>query len=147
MKNLYYKDGTVQLIGYFSKDELVTILNKLANNESIEEIKTVNVNGFTSKDIKVKYQSDENGNNAKFTFYVVKNGIDYDFYYGEDDDNSSWWPRAETDGYLSPLFKFVPRGFLSCCENTFEFFDTLENAIILLNECGFKVECVKELFS
>jgi hypothetical protein len=70
-----------------------------------------------------------------YSFFITKDGKDYDFYYGQTSPESqNWWPNSEQE------FDFIPKGFFERCENCYRYTGTDAEAIELLKKCGFTVE-------
>lgn len=147
-----YHHGTseIKLDGTFCSDELYAIadfINKLMGvGKQIYRIKNLNIKGFTVKDIKVVWgcegERDRNGEKEyRYSFYIMKDGKDWDFYYGKSDQGAGdWWPEGEDEYELSPIHQFIPDGFGEACENMYDFCGSHEEALELLNDCGFTIE-------
>lgn len=143
----------IKLDGRFASDELRAIADTMDEifhgsdeDREVKRIQTLNIKGFTAKDIKVIYscegERDRNGKKEyRFSFYIMKDGKDWDFYYGKSDDGAGdWWPEPEDPIYLSPITEFIPSGFAEACENMYEYRGSLKEGIRLLKNCGFTVE-------
>ncbi len=133
--------------GKFSSVELsqiAIVMNECLKGDprKIRDIKfllQLNVGGFTHKDIKVIWSVDDG--EYDYSFYLMKDGKSYDFYYGKSDQGAGdWWPEPENEYYLSPICKFVPNGFVEACENMYEYRGTHEEALELFEELGYTVE-------
>lgn len=141
--------GLFRLNGSFCSDELREIARVLdevnhgtPQERELDRIKKLNVKGFRAKDIKVLYFKMYNDNeNYNFSFYIMKDRKDWDFYYGKSSQGAGdWWPDPEDELYLSPIHDFIPSGFAETCENVYEYCGTNEEAIETLKKCGFTVE-------
>lgn len=140
----------ITLKGTFCSDELRCIADRMDSifhgDKELARIKNLNIKGFTAKDIKVIYdcQGERDRNNEKeyrFSFYIMKDGKDWDFYYGQSDEGAGdWWPEPEDPIYQSPITEFIPSGFAEACENMYEYHGPLEEGVQLLKDCGFTVE-------
>lgn len=141
-----YHHGTseIKLDGTFCTDELYAIADfingLMATNKEINKIKNLKIKGFTAKDIKVTYAK-HYGTSWRYSFYIMKDGKDYDFYYGKSDGGAGdWWPEPEEEGYLSPITQFIPDGFGEAMENCYDYHGSHKEALELLKDCGFTVE-------
>jgi hypothetical protein len=147
-----YFDGMnlIKLDGRFSSDqlrEIARVMDKIhhsSDDTELNRIAKLNVNGFTAKDIKVVYSKNSFCNNGlQFSFYLMKDGKDYDFYYKLDEEGElagDWWPENE-DEFINSLQEFIPRGFAEACENLYEYRGGTEiEAIKCLKKYGFTVE-------
>ena len=147
--NFHYHELTneITLNGTFASDELyeiVKLMYKLSSKDrEIKRIKSFNIDGFTSKDIKV-IQRLEDKSLIRYSFYIIKDGKDWDFYYGNFDDNTiAWWPKylnLDNNVYSGPINDFVPVGFIEMCENSYEYNGCHGDVIKFLQACGFVVE-------
>ena len=116
-------------------------LRKMQEVVDVKESHELNIGGFTCKDVAVRYGSyDGSGDHdadINFSFFLKKNGKLWDFYYGKSDGEAEdWWPEAENDMNMSPIFDFIPPGFAEACENSYEFSGTVEEAIEHLKKHG-----------
>ena len=149
---VFGEDG-ILLSGKYCSDELREIsrvmdeINHGTDEEKeVSRIQSLEIKGFRNKDIKVVWgcegERDRLGNKEyTFSFYIMKDEKEYDFYYGHLEPGASeWWPSSTKRGYLSPIHEFIPDKFSECCENMYNFRGTLEQALELLTECGFTVE-------
>jgi hypothetical protein len=147
----YYKGSdTISLDGSFSIKDLyniIGVMDKITEfDKEVNRIKELEVKGFKVKDIKVIWscggkRDRKSDKEYTYSFYVMKDGKDWDFYYGGSDQGAGdWWPEPTEEGYLSPLTNFIPTGFAEACENMYEYRRTKEEALNLLQECGFTVE-------
>lgn len=146
--NYFGEINQLKLDGIFSSKQLAQLallmddlLKGTDQDPVIKKIQNLNIKGFKAKDIKVIYYKmyDEEGYN--FSFYIMKDGKDWDFYYGQSDQGAgSWWPNSKDSMYLSPIHQFIPPGFCEACENAYEYHGKNEDAIELLKTCGFTVE-------
>lgn len=141
----------IKLDGRFSSDELREIARVMdetfhgnPQEKDINRIKSLKVGEFTVKDIKVTCHCEWVGNNnsdIRYSFYVMKDGKDWDFYYGKSNQNAGdWWPMGKDEDDYSPLHKFIPNGFREECENTYSCRKPIEEVLKIFNECGFTVE-------
>ena len=125
-------------------DNATIELQKRKKNKNNRDIKTLNIGGFTAKDIKVVHGDlwDNCDGSINYSFYLVKDGIAYDFYYsnGKDKkgkyvDAGDWWPFNWEDEDCR-FDRFIPEGFCEAAENYYEFDGSLEDAIKILNDSG-----------
>jgi len=134
------KNNTIQLEGTYSSDELNAITGVLYDveecNRQIKNIKALKIGEFTSNDVKVVCHILDNC--YSYSFYLMKDGKDWDFYYGKDQGAGDWWPRFED------FFTFVPSGFAEECENIYSYRGEYEKVKELLKECGFTIEEIRE---
>jgi hypothetical protein len=135
--------GTIKLDGTFCSDELKEIARVLdeVNHETPEEkeikrIRNINIDGLTYKDIKVIYYLiHKNSETFSYSFFITKDGKDYDFYRGRLYlESHDWWPDSDQE------LNFIPKGFFERCENCYGYNGTDAEAIELLKKCGFTVE-------
>lgn len=141
------KMNLIKLDGRFCSDELREIaktMDRLFKGEDLDSlevsrIKSLNIKGITAKDIKVQWY--KYNKSYAYSFYVMKDGEDYDFYYGKSDQYAGdWWPEPEDEMYLSPIHEFVPDGFSGCCENMYEYRrGNLKEALGLFKRLGYTV--------
>ena len=119
--------------------------NKRRTEKKVKEALNLNINGFTCKDIAVRYGSYDgsevdNLDDVNFSFFVKKDGKLYDFYYGKSvGGTGDWWPKSEDefDEYNCGAFnEFIPRGFNEACENSYEFSGTFDEAVATLKKYG-----------
>lgn len=145
------KDNSVILSGKFCSDELREIAKAMDKifketkyDVNIKRIQNLEIGEFKSKDIKVVYYNmyKEDSNKFQFSFFVIKDGKEYDFYYGKSDQGAGdWWPENDDeDGFFSPLHEFIPSGFSELCENMYEYRGSNETALDVLRLCGFVTE-------
>lgn len=140
--NYHENFNSIQLDGTFSSDELreiARVMDEIVHGtpeeRKIKRIQNINVNGFTYKDIKIIYYLvHEDSETFSYSFFITKDGKDYDFDYGSTlSETQNWWPKGE-------LKLFVPEGFTERCENCYRYDGTDAEAIELLKKCGFTVE-------
>jgi hypothetical protein len=153
--NYFGKINQIELDGKFSSDELREIAKLMdecfhgtKQEQDVDRIKLLKIGEFTSKDIKVQCHLEwvsDNNCDIRYSFYVMKDGKDWDFYYGLDNQGAGdWWPKAENEDDLSPLHDFIPIGFREECENVYSSRMPMEKVIEVFNECGFTVEKLNE---
>jgi hypothetical protein len=137
------KKNSIVLDGTFASDELRAIANVMDevfhSDKKVNRIQKLNIKGFTAKDIKVIYYKLYGG--WRYSFYIMKDSKDWDFYYGKSDEGAGdWWPEAKDEYDVSPIYQFIPNGFIEACENMYEYHGSHKEALELLKECGFTVE-------
>jgi hypothetical protein len=140
-------EGLIWLKGSFCSDELREIARVLdevnhgtPQDKEVKRIQNLNVKGFTVKDIKVIYfLLHEDSKKYSFSFFIMKDGVDWDFYYAKSDQRvGNWWPTNEKDDFPS-ICEFIPYDFIQTCENIYQCSDTNEETINFLKLCGFTV--------
>ncbi len=145
----YYQNlNLIKLDGTFVSDELREIARVMdeiykgtPQDREIDRVKTLEVKGFKSSDVKVTYSNGhEDSKKYWFSFYIMKDGVDYDFYYGKSDGGAGdWWPAGEDEYDISPIHQFIPKNFWEDMENAYNYSGTNGEAIEFLKACGFEV--------
>lgn len=137
--------------GSFTIEELekiVSLVQKTGfDNREVKRIQNLKVKGFTIKDIKVQYfHLNEDDKKYHYSFYIMKDGKDWDFYYGHSDQGAGdWWPDQDEDSiYLPKHFNFIPEMFQESCENMYVCPWPDKKVIDFLKKCGFTVEASTE---
>jgi hypothetical protein len=142
------KGNLISLEGEFCSDELRQIAKVMdsmfkgtALDPRIEKCKSLNIGGFATKDCRVYYSHVYDENEYNYRFVVVKDNKEYDFYYGKSDGGvGAWWPTDEDDEYGCMSFNgLIPPGFCEASENCYEYHGSHEEAVSLLEACGFTV--------
>lgn len=149
------KQNVIGLDGVFASDELRCIADTMDEifhgDKELNRIQKLKIKGFTAKDIKVIWgcegERDRKGRKEYcYSFYIMKDGKDWDFYYGKSDQGAGdWWPDSEDEIYLSPITQFIPNGFITCCENVYKYHGSNKEALELLKECGYTLEKGEDL--
>lgn len=111
------------------------------------EKKNLNINGITNKDFQVTYADwntppDHPEFKPTFSFALKRGKKKYCIYYDFNREKpQKWWPTKKSDwddGEVeSAATDFIPDGFSECCENSYEYSGTTEEAIECLRRHGF----------
>jgi hypothetical protein len=134
----------IKLDGKFASDELRSIADVMDEvfhgSREVNRIQKLKIFGFIAKDIKVTYFTRYGG--WRYSFYIMKDGKDWDFYYGKSDQGAGdWWPDSKDEYDVSPIHQFIPSGFAESCENMYEYHKgSHKEALELLKDCGFTIE-------
>lgn len=119
-------------------------MKKHERHEALTHISTLNLCGFTVKDVIVTIERLFEDEGLRFSFSLRCGGKNHDFYYGwmNYDKNPAtpypWWPasRAQDGEWSNDAFQFIPLGFYEQAENCYSFDGTDEEAETELRAAG-----------
>ena len=109
-------------------------------------IKTLCINGITTKDFVVRYADydcspDDPEFRPTFSFLIKRGKKEYCIYYDFNQEKpQKWWPTKRQGLRLedeNAAFDFIPSGFCEASENIYEYSGTTEEAIECLKNRGF----------
>jgi hypothetical protein len=114
--------------------------------EIVKRIKNLSINNFKSKDMVVMYCEPDKPLDYRFQFYLKHRGKIYDSY--NDFFNQKWWPKYKkkifANGFdKNAAYNYIPDLFNTESENDYSFNGSLNDAIILLLECGYLEKNIK----
>lgn len=121
-----------------------------ADEAAVARIRTLNLRGFTVKDVILFVERPYEGEGLRFSFCLRHDGRDYDFYYDWRDWRDGhpemvpldWWPASQTDDlareWVNDALQFVPPGFNEEAENSYSFRGSDEEAIARLKAAGYE---------
>jgi hypothetical protein len=123
-------------------------VNQHYSNLALEQIKSLNYNGITTKDFVVIYGNDENyspKDNPVFQFYLKQSGREkiFDIYYDNTNKRGNthkWWPQTPESEEVGDnlALEYIPPFLTESCENLYVLHGiTLKEGLEKLRACGF----------